>query len=283
MKIVGILPNLEKDEDLKVTKRLIYHLQNRNCIPLLSNAVANLTGFLEYACDEECLYKDSDFLVTLGGDGTLLGVGRKAAPYKTPLLGINLGNLGFLTAEEKHNGEDAIDAVLNEKYKIENRMMLEASVFAEPKRIEGIQALNDVCITRGFSSKILECNVFVNDEYVDSLRADGLIVCTPTGSTAYNLSAGGPVMKADAYSIAITPICPHTLTSRSIILSSEDVVTVEVCTRANEDFIVSADGQTALTLKRKNLIQIKKSQLETMIIKTSKHSFYEVLRNKLAR
>ena len=283
MKVVGILPNLEKDENLVVTKRLVAYLKNRGCEPLLSKEIAKLSDFLECACDKETLYKKADFVITLGGDGTLLGAGRRAAPYQTPILGINLGNLGFLTAEEKGHAECAIDSVLKGQFKVEHRMMLEASVFAEPKRLTGIRALNDVCITRGFSSKILECNVFVNDEFVDSLRADGVIVCTPTGSTAYNLSAGGPVMKADARIIAITPICPHTLTSRSIILSAEDTVTVEVLNRADEDFIVSADGQTALTLKRQNLVQVKKSPFETKIIKTNPFSFYEVLRKKLAR
>src|SRR5699024_6341759 len=109
--------------------------------------------------------------------------------------------------------------------------------------IEGLLALNDVCITRGFSSKILEFHIFVNAEYVDTLRADGVIICTPTGSTAYNLSAGGPILKADAEIIAITPICPHTLTSRSIIVSADDKVTIEVCNRVEEDFIINTDGQ----------------------------------------
>lgn len=283
MKKVGIWPNLDKDKDLAVTKRLVHYLLEKGCIPGLTEDVAVKAGLEMYARKDEELHQYSDFLISLGGDGTLLGVGRRTAQYQTPILGINLGNLGFLTAEEKGRAEYAIDKVLHGNYKVEHRMMLDASVSAEPKRLEGILALNDVCITRGFSSKILELNVFVNDEYVDTLRADGVIICTPTGSTAYNLSAGGPILKADAEIIAITPICPHTLSSRSIIVSAEDLVTVEVCTRADEDFTISADGQAAEVLKRKNVVQIKKSKFSTTIIKTNNFGFYDVLRQKLAR
>jgi NAD+ kinase len=283
MKKVGILPNLEKDTNLNVTKRIVCYLLEQGCMPSLTEEVAYSCGLEMYARKEEELFHFSDFLISLGGDGTLLSVGRRCAKHNVPILGINLGNLGFLTAEDKNYAERAIDQVLQGNYKVEKRMMLEASIFAEPQRLEGILALNDVCITRGFSSKILEFNMFVNDEYVDTLRADGVIICTPTGSTAYNLSAGGPILKGDADSIAITPICPHTLSSRSIIVSAEDMVTVEVCTRSDEDFTVSADGQNTMTLKRKNVVQIKKSEFYTTIIKTKHLGFYDVLRQKLTR
>ena len=283
MKRVGILPNLEKDKKFSVTKKLITYLLNQNCEPMLTKKTAEMAHLQLYAKEEEEVYEKADFLISLGGDGTLLGVGRRAAKYGTPILGINLGNLGFLTAEEKDNAQYAIDTVLQGKYTIEKRMMLEASVYAEPKRIEGLLALNDVCITRGFSSKILEFHIFVNAEYVDTLRADGVIICTPTGSTAYNLSAGGPILKADAEIIAITPICPHTLTSRSIIVSADDKVTIEVCNRVEEDFIINTDGQCSMSLKRKNIVQVKKTPYFATIIKTHHLGFYDVLRQKLGR
>ena len=189
MKKVGILPNLEKDKDFAVTNRLLQYLKLKECQPCLSMKAAKLAGLEEYGCLEEELYRDSDFLISLGGDGTLLGVGRKSAPYGTPILGINLGTLGFLTAEEKNHAEYAIDKVLAGDYKMEKRMMLQATIAKDQERIEGILALNDICITRGLLYKILEFNIYVNEEYVDTLRADGVIICTPTGSTAYNLSA----------------------------------------------------------------------------------------------
>lgn len=283
MRKVGILPNLAKDENLEVTKRIVRYLLDNGCLPALTEDVAQKAGLDLYARKEEELFRFSDFLISLGGDGTLLGVGRRTAKYNRPILGINLGNLGFLTADDKDFAERAIDQVLLGNYKVEKRIMLDATIFDEPQRMQGMLALNDICITRGVSSKILQFNMFINDEYVDTLRADGVIICTPTGSTAYNLSAGGPILKGDAEIIAITPICPHTLNNRSIIVSAEDSITVEVCTHENEDFTVSADGQSTLVLKRKNVVQIKKSQYCTTIMKTKQLGFYDVLRQKLAR
>lgn len=284
MKKVAILPNVEKDEGLAVTKRLVHYLLEKGCQPQLSERVAAQAGFPEFAHGEEMLYHRSDFLISLGGDGTLLGVGRKTARYEKPILGINLGTLGFLTAEEKNNAEAAIDQVLKGDYKLEKRMMLRCSIAKGMERQEGILALNDICITRGNLHKILKFHLFVNDEYVDTLRADGVIICTPTGSTAYNLSAGGPVLKADAQIMAITPISPHTLTSRPIVIAADDVVTVEI-TPGREDtpFTVSADGQDNYTLTGRRVLQIRRAEVCTTIIKTHAQSFYDVLRHKLSR
>lgn len=283
MKQIGILPNLIKDVDLTVTKRIIAFLIEKNCSPVLLKEQAEQAGLSQFACSEQQLYKNSDFLVVLGGDGTLLGTSRRTAQYGTPLLGINLGNLGFLTAAENHGAEEAIQRVLDNQYKIEKRLMLEASINTEKRRTEGILALNDICITRGVFSKMVEINVFVNAEYLDTVRADGMIISTPTGSTAYNLSAGGPILKPDTQSIAITPICPHTLHTRSIVVSSDDVITVEVCTHSSGDFAISADGQEGLALRSENIVQVKRSNYNATILKTNNLGFYDVLRQKLVR
>lgn len=284
MKKVAILPNVEKDKGLETTKRLVHYLEKKGCEPQLSKRVAELAEMPQYAKEEEDLYHYSDLLISLGGDGTLLGIGRRTARFEKPILGINLGTLGFLTAEEKTHAEVAIDKVLSGEYKLEKRMMLECSIAKGEDRTDGIIALNDICITRGNLYKILEFHVYVNNEYVDTLLADGVIICTPTGSTAYNLSAGGPVLKADAQIIAITPISPHTLTSRPIVVSAEDVVTVEVRpSREDTPFTVSADGQDNFTLTGKNVVQIRKADVCTTIIKTKPQSFYDVLRHKLSK
>ena len=284
MKKVAILPNVQKDKGLETTKRLVNYLLDKGCEPQLSQEVAELAEMPQYARVEEDLYRHSDLLISLGGDGTLLGIGRRTARFDKPILGINLGTLGFLTAEEKTHAEAAIDKVLSGEYKLEKRMMLECSIAKGDERTCGIIALNDICITRGNLYKILEFHVFVNDEYVDTLLADGVIICTPTGSTAYNLSAGGPVLKADAEIIAITPISPHTLTSRPIVVSAEDTVTVEVRpSREDTPFMVSADGQDNFTLTGRNVVQIRKAEACTTIIKTKPQSFYDVLRHKLSR
>lgn len=284
MKKVAILPNVQKDKGLETTKRLVRYLVGKGCEPQLSQEVAERAEMPQYAREEAELYSQSDLLISLGGDGTLLGIGRRTARFEKPILGINLGTLGFLTAEEKNYAEKAIDQVLDGDFKLEKRMMLECSIATGENRTEGIIALNDICITRGNLYKILEFHVYVNDEYVDTLLADGVIICTPTGSTAYNLSAGGPVLKADAEIIAITPISPHTLTSRPIVVSAEDVVTVEVKpSREDTPFTVSADGQDNFTLMGKNVVQIRKAKVWTTIIKTKPQSFYDVLRHKLSK
>ena len=284
MKKVAILPNVQKDKGLAVTKRLVHYLEEKGCEPQLSREVAELADMPQYAKEEAELYHYSDLLISLGGDGTLLGIGRRTARFDKPILGINLGTLGFLTAEEKTHAEMAIDKVLSGDYKLEKRMMLSCSIAKGDTRTEGIIALNDICITRGNLYKILEFHVYVNDEYVDTLLADGVIICTPTGSTAYNLSAGGPVLKADAQIIAITPIAPHTLTSRPIVLSADDVVTVEIKpSREDTPFTVSADGQDNHTLTGRNVVQIRKADVCTTIIKTKPQSFYDVLRHKLSK
>lgn len=280
---VGLIPNIEKDKDLAVTKRLARHLLDKGCIPQLPEKIAELAGLDMYARKEHEIYEHTDFIISLGGDGTLLGVGRRASQFNTPILGVNLGTLGFLTAEEKNRAEYAIDKVLMGDYKKEKRMMLETSISTDEGRIDGITALNDICISRGLLYKILEFNVFVNDEYVDTLRADGVIICTPTGSTAYNLSAGGPVLKADAQIIAITPIAPHTLTSRSIVVSADDVVTVEVNPREDTAFTISADGQESWSLTGKKVVQIRRARVYTTVMKTNPQNFYDVLRHKLSR
>lgn len=280
---VGLIPNIEKDKDLAVTKRLARHLLDKGCIPQLPEKIAEIAGLDMYARKEHEIYEHTDFIISLGGDGTLLGVGRRASQFNTPILGVNLGTLGFLTAEEKNRAEYAIDKVLMGDYKKEKRMMLETSISTDEGRIDGITALNDICISRGLLYKILEFNVFVNDEYVDTLRADGVIICTPTGSTAYNLSAGGPVLKADAQIIAITPIAPHTLTSRSIVVSADDVVTVEVNPREDTAFTISADGQESWSLTGKKVVQIRRARVYTTIMKTNPQNFYDVLRHKLSR
>ena len=284
MKKVAILPNVEKATGRDTTQRLVNYLLEKGCEPQPSKRVAELAEMPRYAMEEADLYSQSDLLISLGGDGTLLGIGRRTARFEKPILGINLGTLGFLTAEEKTHAELAIDKVLNGEYKLEKRMMLECSIAQGDERKEGIIALNDICITRGNLYKILEFRVYVNDEYVDTLLADGVIICTPTGSTAYNLSAGGPVLKADAQIIAITPISPHTLTSRPIVVSAEDVVTVEVKpSRPDTPFTVSADGQDNFTLTGTNVVQIRKADVCTTIIKTKPQSFYDVLRHKLSK
>lgn len=282
MVIAGIMPNIEKDPDLAVTKRLIYFLETKNCCPYIPYNIAKKYNMDKYGIEENRLFSIADFLIVLGGDGTLLGIGRKTAEYSTPLLGINLGNLGFLTAADNEGAEKAIEKLLNKDYKIEKRLMIEAYINSYSKNKKSELALNDICITRGMFSKLVEIDVYVNKEYLDTIRADGIIISTPTGSTAYNLSAGGPILKPDTQIVSITPICPHNMYSRSIVVSADDVITMAMKGQYDDsEFILSADGQDGIKLKKNDVVKIKKSNYCTTIIKTEMKSFYDILREKL--
>ena len=240
-----------------------------------------MTGLNDLGVTKYELYSKSDFIIVLGGDGTLLDTGRKAAKFGTPLLGINMGTMGFLATADGSEAETAIEKVLNGEYKIEKRLMLESEIISDTDNPKQYIAVNDVCISRGVFTKITEYNIYVNEEYLATFRADGIIISTPTGSTAYNLSAGGPVLKPDIACMVITPICPHSLHSRSIVVSADDTVRIEASFGSNGDIIMSMDGQTSVILNNGDIINVRKSANSINIIKTNTRSFYEILRKKL--
>lgn len=263
MKTVGLIPNPEKENALQAAAALVPFLQQEGCKPLLQG---------EDGLSPEALYAAADFIIALGGDGTLLRVGREAAPFGTPVIGVNFGHLGFLTDVEAAEAQTAIRRVLAGEYHLEKRMMLEAQLGEEK-----IIALNDVCITRGVLSKIVPLQIDLNGSYLETFKGDGVIICTPTGSTAYNLSAGGPVLKPDGRMVAITPICPHALHARSIVVTDSDAVEVT----AADGGLFSADGQDVIPLSAGQRVRIVRAPHDALIIKTQEHEFYDILRSKL--
>ena len=259
MRKVGLIPNLTKPQALEETERLRRYLVERNCIPITDRAVA---------------YREADFLLVLGGDGTLLNVAREAARFGVPVLGVNFGNLGFLTDVEGRDAETAIDQVLSGNYRVERRILLNARVEGRSGEQAG---LNDVCVTRGVFSKIVSLRVTINGEAMDTFKGDGVLVATPTGSTACNLSAGGPILKPDAHMFCITPICPHTLHARSTVVSARDLVDIHLLSPC----LLSVDGGDGIPLEAGEVVHLKLAAFEAAIIKTQKHSFYQILRTKL--
>lgn len=278
MKKIGFIPNIERDKELATTKELLLFVKSRGCESFVSQEVYDKIGSGYGAAVSENMENDVDFFVVLGGDGTILQAAKTAAVHDIPLIGVNAGNLGYLTDVEKSGAKAALDLLLGGQYKLEKRMMLEAE-------IEGVKAdkpqiaLNDVCVARGMPLKQIDLEIYINGSYIDTYSADGIIVCTPTGSTAYNLSAGGPILKPDSEMIAITPICPHMLHARSSVISSEDIIEIRVPENTAKDIIVSLDGQN-IELKG-NKIKITRSELYTTIVKTSDLSFYDILRQKM--
>lgn len=282
MKTIGIVPNYDKQAAMDFVRDIAEYIKEKECRPVLTYNIAELTGLKELGVSKYELYSKSDFIIVLGGDGTLLDTGRKAAKYETPLLGINMGTVGFLAAEDGAAAHEAIDKVLKGEYKLEKRLMLEAEIISsEGDTPKTYKAINDVCISRGVFTKVTSYKIYVNDEYVATFRADGMIVSTPTGSTAYNLSAGGPVLKPDIACMVITPICAHSLHSRSIVVSADDIVRIEASFGANGDIIMSMDGQTSVILNNGDSISVKKSQYSVNIMKTNNIGFYDILRKKL--
>lgn len=281
MKTVGIVPNYNKEPAMKLVNELAEFLLKKECKVVLTYKIAEMTGLNDLGVTKYELYSKSDFIIVLGGDGTLLDTGRKAAKFGTPLLGINMGTMGFLATADGSEAETAIEKVLNGEYKIEKRLMLESEIMSDTDNPKQYIAVNDVCISRGVFTKITEYNIYVNEEYLATFRADGIIISTPTGSTAYNLSAGGPVLKPDIACMVITPICPHSLHSRSIVVSADDTVRIEASFGSNGDIIMSMDGQTSVILNNGDIINVRKSANSINIIKTNTRSFYEILRKKL--
>ena len=228
---------------------------------------------------------DTDCAIVLGGDGTLLHASRDLMGMDIPLIGVNFGHLGFLADVEAEAVEDMVDRLMSDDFLIEKRLMLEGTISRNGENIPVASALNDVVIGRSGVMGVLDFKVFVNGIRLNSYKADGIIVATPTGSTAYSMSAGGPLVKPSAQLIVMTPVCPHTLNTRSIVLEGNDIIEIEICqtkpVECKDSAYVYFDGDLATPLSNGDRIIIKKSANSTDIIKLDSRSFLEVLRRKL--
>lgn len=278
---IGIIPNTAKDKDFNVTRDIVSWLFERNIDVLLEDKIAEELNCSYCGCDLKTIYSFCDIVIVLGGDGTILNIARQSSEYNVPIFGINLGHLGFLAEAEKNDMYTALEKILIGEYFIEKRMMLEASVEENDTQIKRFIALNDIGITKGNFSRIISFSVFINDKFVDLYSADGIVVSTPTGSTAYSLSAGGPIVSPDVNVIIITPICPHTLHSRSIIVSEKDTVKVEICDN-NTEVMLTVDGQHGYLLKPNETVTIRSSSCITNLVKLKQRSFFDVLRRKIS-
>ena len=282
-----IIANREKDRDLETTRRIYDYLlaQGKEC------TVREYQGKSQQEEKNQGPYTDAawipegtECILVLGGDGTLIQAARDTVDRGIPLLGINLGTLGYLAEIEKSGVLDAMDHLILDQYTIESRMMLEGIVYRDKQ--EPIQeiALNDIVVNREGALRIIDYEICVNGEPLNRYSADGVIVSTPTGSTGYSLSAGGPIISPKASMILVTPICPHTLTARSIVLSGEDHVTLRLGSgrrKEQEEAFVTFDGEVSVPIMTGDYVEVQKSMKTTDILKISKISFLEVLRNKM--
>jgi len=269
---IGILPNATKDKNLKYTKELVSWLASNFDLKIfVHEEFSKILPTVGYYGDIHEICRLSDFVIVLGGDGTILDKATVCAIYDTPLVGINLGSIGYLTDVDKNDGYLAIQNILNKKYNLQKRMMVE-TIIAGKKHY----ALNDICVLKSNNAKLITFDIYINDEYIDTFRADGVIVSTPSGSTAYNLSAGGPIVKPDLDIMVITPICPYKMYSRSLVVSGSDIVKIS----SNDNVLVSVDGNN--TTNTQKHISISKSKYQASIIKTTNLGFYDILRKKFS-
>lgn len=282
MKTIGIFTNVERDLELKYTKTLIDTALLKNCsIKVFSSEVYEALNLKNEKVVLDESPENCHVIFSLGGDGTFLMAARMSYKHGIPLIGINLGSLGFLTEVEKEEIEVALEKVINGEYTIEQRMMLDARIFREDKVIHENVALNDVVISRGALSRILHLKTYINDAFVDTIPGDGLIVSSPTGSTAYSLSAGGPVVEPDVEMIVITPICPHILYSRSFVTTGERLVKVAILEENRHLAMVSVDGKIGFEVRGGDIIEISRSKYNIKIAKIKDSNYFNVLRNKI--
>jgi len=222
-----------------------------------------------------------EFVIVLGGDGTLLGAARRVSRYGVPILGVNLGGLGFLTEIPLKRLYPVMERMLEGRLEVESRLMLETSVVRDGKDACRFNVLNDVVINKGALARIIDLDVHINDQFLTTFRADGLIVSTPTGSTAYNLSAGGPILYPAMSCYILTPICPFALNNRPIILPDSATIYITLSRRSEEKVSLTFDGQVGFDLQYGDRVAVHKSREGIKLIKSPDQSYFEILRTKL--
>lgn len=284
MKKFALLTNYSKDRKLVYTRLIETYITENGGTHWVPEHISEPDDDGDQRYDLSDMPTDIECVIVLGGDGTLLQAAREMLDRHIPLLGINLGTLGFLTSAEKSELPGCLDSVLDDSCSIDERMMLRGSVYHGQEKIQTNIALNDVIITRAGFSRLVELKIYVNGELLSIYNADGIIVSTPTGSTGYSLSAGGPIIFPQTDVMVITPICPHSLQARSLVVSGEDRIMIEIGRRRKtqkEKAMVTFDGRSAQELETGDRIEIYKAQETTQLIRLKGRSFYQVLQNKI--
>ncbi len=276
---IGIIANVEKEKSPDYTLSLRDWLVKRGIEVILEKGIAEKVGD-ETGMRRKVLISSVDLLVVFGGDGTILRTAHFALGTAVPIVGINLGGFGYLTEVNLNEMYGAMEMILKGDYETEKRMMLDA-VVNDKEEEGGINTvLNDVVINRGGLSRIVELETYVDGRYLITYKADGLIVSTPTGSTAYSLSAAGPIVFPDQQAIIINPICPHTLTNRPIILPADAHVKVILRTK-EQGATLTLDGQISFALKSGDTLVVKRSDYVTTLVSSPHRDYFEILRTKL--
>lgn len=280
-----IITNSIKDPELETARFVQKYLTEKGRTCIIQEQTLPGQGDSYRYTDAGQIPEDVECILVVGGDGTLLQACRDLGEKDIPLSGINMGKLGYLAEIERQNLQPALDKLMQDEYVIERRMMLEGSVYHKKARRLADMALNDIVIGREGKLRIIDFNIYVNGEFLNSYSADGIIVSTPTGSTGYSLSAGGPIVSPEASLILLSPIAPHTLNTRSIILPDDVEITVEVKEGHRypvEGAVATFDGDTCVSLACGDLVTIRKASRCARLVKINNISFLEVLRKKMS-
>ena len=282
---VGLVAKQRVETAAAVLSELAAWLETRQVAAVFETETAHLVGARSAlaTANKEELPRACDLIVLLGGDGTLIGMARRIAraAVDVPIAGVNFGSLGFLTEITLDDLYPSLEAVLAGVAPIEDRMMLRARTLRHGKTFADELVLNDVVITKAALSRIIELSVSVGDHAVMRVRADGLIIATPTGSTAYNLAAGGPIVHPVVDAVLLTPIAPHMLTNRPLVVAGSSEIAVEPVMNGNEEVFVTFDGQSGHALQSGDVIAIRRAERPLRLVRSANRSYFDVLRQKL--
>jgi len=279
MQAIGIFAKRHQPQAIETAKELAAWLRERDIEVFFEESLAReLEG--EKGLPGELIPPKVDLVVVLGGDGTLISVARLMDTRQVPILAVNLGSLGFLTEVTLPELFPVLERVVKGEYETTGRMMLDAVVRRKERNIRRFRVLNDVVINKGALARIIDMEAWVDEAYLTTFKADGLIISSPTGSTAYNLAAGGPIIFPGMHCLVLSPICPHMLTNRPIIVADTSVIRVEVKFQ-DEDVVLTADGQVGMPLKGGDVVEVRKSPVSTLLVKSPTKDYFEVLRTKL--
>ncbi len=278
MKKIGIICKTGQSEPAEILKELLPWLRQKGCETHVDNETAS--GLNIEGVPRSQIPSLADIIVVLGGDGTMLGVARLVGEKGVPILGVNIGGLGFLTAVYKDEIYEVLEQVLAGECSVEERIMLKACVIRHSECIAEYVVVNDVVVNKGALARIIDLETYINHNFVATFKADGLIISTPTGSTAYALSAGGPILYPTLKSIILAPICPHTLTNRPIVLPDDVLIEIVLKSR-NEDVFLTIDGQVGFSLRQNDIVEVKKSQFKARFFIPCERDYYQILRTKL--
>lgn len=279
-KKVGLIFNPGKKDIIKKVEKVVKWLKKRKIEVLIPEGKSLSDIIIPQSFSPEKIKKEAELIISLGGDGTLCRTAREFSQAEIPIVGINLGGLGFLTEFPVNDFEEGLEKIFSGKYIIENRMMLQSRIISENLKNQTFVALNDVVVSKSSLPRIISLKIFVSEEFVTTYSADRIIISTPTGSTAYSLSAGGPVVHPSLSLLIIAPICAHTLSVRPLIVLDKETIKV-VPEPYGEDIFLTIDGQETHPLEEGDVVEVKKSPHPAKLVRLKERSFFKVLQTKL--